>query len=155
MNQFRKTNLTRKIVTLNPNKTLWIFGLFLPMFTIWLRYVGLFVIESNGRNSKFFNYLSAILIGAIFVLFVIAFGLSIWGLKIPELSNMTIPLMFLSVWFTCNGIVSKNMVDLENKDNEYFRGITKLREYIFRFFHLFYFPFSIYYLQKEVNKYLE
>ena len=71
----------------------------------------------------------------------------------PDWMNVIVPIVVFLVWFTCNGIVSKNMIDYENRENEYFVGFRKKKEYIFRFFHLFYFPFSIYWLQKDVIKY--
>ena len=155
MRDFSKNKFTKKIISLNPNKALWTYGLFLPMFVIWLRHVGLYAIEANGRDSNFFNYLSAILIGYTFVIFIIPIGLFIYGIEIPEFAHLAVPFIFFGIWFTCNGIVSRNMIHLENKDNEYFGGVAKSRDYIFSFFHLFYFTFSIYLLQKDVNKFIE
>ncbi len=77
------------------------------------------------------------------------------GNKMPEWMNGIIPISLFFVWFICNGIVCKNMVDYENRNNEYFIGFRKAKEYFFRFFHLFYFPLSIYWLQKDINKYDE
>ena len=77
-------------------------------------------------------------------------------LTIPEIAHVIIPLLCFSIWFTCNGIVSKNMIDYREKDNEYFSGFKwTIKDYTFRFFHLFYFPFSIYSLQKEIKQGIE
>lgn len=140
---------------MTPTKTFWVFGLLLPMYVIWLRHVGLFTIDKNGGNNKVFNILSAFLVVTVFVTFTLGYGLQIAGQEIPDWVHLIIPLTIFTIWFTCNGITGKNMVDYENRNNDYFFGLTRTKEYVFRFFHLFYFPFSIYWLQKDVNKYMD
>lgn len=147
--------LTKWIINLQPQRTFLYFGLLLPMYSIWLRQVGLFVITQNGRNDKIFKVLSTFFVVADFILFPIGLGFQIAFREIPDWMNFTIPLALLSVWFLCNGIACKNMIDYENRHNEYFFGFLTIKEYVFRFFHLFYFPFSIYWLQKDVNRYID
>jgi uncharacterized Tic20 family protein len=146
--------LTNWIIKLNPTKMFLLFGLILPFYSVWLRKVGLFTITQNGRKKVLFDILSILLV-------MMSFGLIIFGciarqigFKLNETLNVAIPVTFFTVWFICNAIASKNMIDLENRENEYFFGFArKTPEYVYRFFHLFYFPFSIYWLQMEVNKY--
>lgn len=147
--------LTRKIIKMTPTRTFWIFGLLLPMYVIWLRHIGLFTIDKNGRSKKVFNVLSASLVIVVFVAFILGYGLQIAKHEMSDLGLLVIPFIIFANWFICNGIVGKNMVDYENRDNEYFFGLARNKEYVFRFFHLFYFPFSIYWLQKDVNKYID
>ncbi len=146
---------TYKIINMSPTKTFWFFGLLMPTYVIWLRHVGLFTIDKNGRSDKVFDILSAVLVVTVLGTFILGYGLLIAGQEIPEWANIIIPLSIFTIWFTCNGITGKNMVDYENRDNEYFFGLTRTKEYVFRFFHLFYFPFSIYWLQRDVNKYMD
>ena len=147
--------MTKWIVNLPPSKTLLIFGLFLPMYSIWLRHVGLFAIRQNGREDKIFSVLSLSFVIAVFMIFIGGYWFQLAKHEIPAWIHFTIPLSLITILFICNGIASKNMIDYENRHNEYFSGFTHtMKEYVFRFFHLFYFPFSIYWLQKDVNQYL-
>jgi uncharacterized Tic20 family protein len=146
--------LTKWIIKLNPTKAFLIFGLILPFYSVWLRKVGLFTITKNGRNKVLFDILSILLVVMFFGLIISGFIAQAIGLKINKTLNVSIPMTFLAIWFLCNAIASKNMIDFENRENEYFFGFArKTPEYVYRFFHLFYFPFSIYWLQMEVNKY--
>ena len=145
--------LTKWIINLNPQKTFIIFGLFWPFSCIWLRKVGLFIIQKNGKNKFLFDILSLIFILMIISLIVFGFIVKTYDLKINDTLNLVIALIVFSIWFFCNGIISKNMMDFENKENEYFFGFRKMAKYVYRFFHLIYFPFSIYWIQMEVNKY--
>jgi hypothetical protein len=149
----KSDKLTKWIINLNPNKTIVIFGLLLPLYTIWLRKVGLFVIQKNGKNKLLFDILSLLLVLMIFSITIYGFIAKLNDFKINDTLNLVIPLTFFSIWFSCNGIASKNMIDFENRDNEYFFGFRKMPKYVYRFFHLFYFPFSIYWIQMEVNNY--
>ena len=145
---------TTKIINMSPTKTFWVFGLLMPIYVIWLRHVGLFTINKNGRSDKVFNILSAFLVITVFITFILGYVLLIAGQEIPDWANLIIPLSIFTIWFTCNGITGKNMVDYENRDNEYFLGLTRKKEYVLRFFHLFYFAFTIYWLQSYGNKYM-
>jgi hypothetical protein len=149
----KSDRLTNWIIKLSPNKTFWIFGLIFPLYTIWLRQVVLFLILKSGKNKIIFDILSFLLVFMIFSLFIFGFFVKLNDYKINDTLNLLIPLTFFLIWFLCNGIASKNMIDFENRDNEYFYGFRKIPKYVYRFFHLFYFPFSIYWIQTEVNKY--
>jgi hypothetical protein len=65
-----------------------------------------------------------------------------------------IPILVFGSWFISNGIASKYMIDYEKRDSEYFFGFARIiPAYMFRFFHLCFYPITIYWLQKEINKY--
>ena len=146
--------LTNWIIKLNPTKAFLIFGLILPFYSVWLRKVGLYTITKNGRKKVVFNFLSILLVLMSFSVIIYGYIAMQIGFKINETLSTAILLTFFTVWFICNAIASKNMIDLENRDNEYFSGFAgKIQKYVYRFFHLFYFPFSVYWLQMEVNKY--
>lgn len=136
-----------------PSKAFWVFGLLLPMYMIWLRNVGLFTIGRNGRSNKVFNILSAILVVTVFITFLVGYALLFAEQSAPDWVHLITPWAIISIWLPCNAITGKNMVDYENRNNEYLTGMRRKKEYFFRFFHLLYFQFSIYFLQKDVNNY--
>ncbi len=150
--------LTKWIINLSPKKTFVIFGLLHPLYFIWLRKVGLFVIEKNKKNKTQFDILSLILILIMFSSYIIGFIILIGNSQtnIFIKTDYIIPLTIMTIWLLCNWIASKNMIDFENSNDEYFAGFSqRYKKYIFRFFHLLYFPFSIYWIQMEVNKYTD
>jgi len=138
---------------LSPALTFWIFGLVFPFYLTWLRQVGLYTIRKNNRNEQLFNWLSVLLIVVVYVSFFAAYGVVFRKEQFPHWVNQFVPFVVLGVWAICNGILTKNMIDYENRENEYFVGYRVGNAYAFRFFHLLYFPLSIYWLQKEVNQY--
>ncbi len=143
-----------RIIRIKPKKAFWYYGLLLPMYFVWLKQVGSFVMRKNNRDSKYLKFLVNFLI-ALFLF--IAFSAILFKQnknEVPDWFNTIVPILFFATCFYCNWIVAKNMLDYEERDNECFFGLmTKQKEYLFRFFHLFYFPFSIYYLQQKVNQY--
>jgi hypothetical protein len=149
MNTIKTDKLTKWIVNLSPTKTFWLFGLFFPMYIIWFRQIGIYAIHRNNRDIKVFKVLSTLLLVAVFGLFFIGYGMHISGIKMPDWLIPFFPIIIFLNWFICNGIVGKNIADYENVENEYFYGIRKTKEYVFRFFQFFYFPLSIYWFQKD------
>jgi len=141
--------LTKRIINLNPKLTFVIFGLLIPFYPIWLRIVGLFVIDKNIKNKKLFDFFSIILIFEF--LFIFTAG---YFIKLDKLTTNILLLTTFFVWFISIGIASKNMIDFENDNkNQITSSGTKIQKYFFRFINLIYFPFSIYWIQKEINKY--
>ena len=138
-----KTNkITKWIVNLSPIETFFLFGLFLPFHVIWYRQVGLYVIKKNNRNNKLFNILFTLLLIVIFYFFFIESRL--------QFSEYNMPVWSVPIWLFCNVLMSKNMIDLVNKENEYFYGYRKYTDYILRFVQLLFFPLFIYWIQQEL-----
>lgn len=131
MNAIKTDKLTKWIVNLSPIKTFLLFGLFFPFYTIWFRQVGLYAINKNNRDNKVFKILSTFLLVAVFSIFFIGYGVHNSENKMPDWMIPIIPMLIFLVWFICNGILSKNIVDSENKENEYFYGYRKTKEYVF------------------------
>jgi uncharacterized Tic20 family protein len=155
MTIYEPNKLTKWTISLSPSKTFWLFIFLFPMFTVWLRQVGLFTIKQNGRNDKTYNILSTFFVVASFILFTLGYGLLLAGHEIPNWIHSSVSPSLMLVWLILNGILCKNMIDYENRHDEYFYGFNRtMKEYMFRFFHLFYIPVSIYWLQKDVNQYL-
>jgi hypothetical protein len=143
---------TKLIIKLDPKKSFWIFGLIYPLFIIWLYTIGLFVLAKTERSNSVFKFISFTYILLVFGSFI---SISSSEIVHDELYNnlfVLIPLM--TIPFFLIGVVSKAMIDYENRDNEYFSGnFRRFHEYLLRFFHLLYFPFSIYWIQQKVNLY--
>ena len=147
-------NFTKWIITMNPYKTFWLFGIFLPLNPVWIFTIGLYTSKKQGRKNGMFK------------ISLISFVTSLCGIYSAELIfgkdfyNLPDHLIFLicyitlGFWFVSLGFASKYMIDYENRNNEYFGGlIGESKEYIPRFFQLFYLPISIYWIQQEVDKY--
>jgi len=152
--ELNKTDkLTYWILNLPPAMAFWVFGLIFPFYLVWQRQVGLYAIRKNNRDDKLFNVLSNCLIAISYILILAGYGIIFKKEEFPHWVNQYVPMVVLLVWAVCNGIVCKNMIDYENRENEFFAGYQVGNAYVFRFIHLIYFPLSIYWIQKEVNKY--
>lgn len=141
------------MVHLSPARTFWCFGLLFPLYLVWLRAIGLYFMNRNGKNPFLFNILSAFLIVYSVLVLAIPIVFRNFGEQISQQVLISNLLLFFMVWLGCNALVSKQMIDYREKDNEYFYGFARtMRHYIIRFFNLFYYPFSIYFMQEEIQQ---
>lgn len=140
--------MTNRLLKIKYNSFAVIILFIQPIYALWLLSLGNYTSKLLNRND-ILNKVSAVYMALVWtVVFVVSQIKSLRHSEIHDFTfNILFPLTFVC-WIYSSIFVAKATIDFENKDNDY---MTSFRDYLPRFFIIFYWFFGIWYLQKKIN----
>lgn len=152
--------MIKKILLINPKSPKMLFLLFPPIYGLWLFAVGDLLLYKTNKKTSLYKTISVLTIGLFISCFLIPFIMLFLGYNIDPKKNGTEFILAITCisWIWTIAALSRISVNMDRKlkkDNRYYTLID-LKDYINRFFELFFWPYNMSNLQEIIqNKYLK
>jgi hypothetical protein len=145
-----------QLLDIKPDSTKMLLLIIPPIYALWLLAIGKKLLKKKSKSDNLFTFFGSVNVLLFTYIFIFVPIIQRLGSNIVTSGNQVLPLIiaFFSFWFVTIGFATNLIVKHEREVNpDYNYTLVNIFDYVFRFFALYFWPFTIWSYQKKVNEY--
>ena len=145
-----------KLLDIKPDSTKMLLLLIPPIYALWLLAIGKKLLKNKNESENLFTFFGSATVLLFTYIFIFVPIIQRLGINMVTSGDqvLTLIISFFSFWLVTIGFATNLIVKYEREANlDYNYTLVNIFDYVFRFFALYFWPFTIWSFQKKVNEY--
>lgn len=146
-----------KLLEIKPSSGKMFFILFPPIYCLWLLAFGKTLLFNENKSDKLFTFFATATVVGMFASFLAGPLFALLDVDLRLLGAKAIPVIlpFYFFWFGTLGILTRITVQFDREANpDHHYNTANILDYVRRFLAFFYWPFTMWHLQRIAHGYI-
>ena len=147
-----KEKSINKLLNIDSKSRMMILLIIPPIYALWLYALGMKFLLKHHKSDKIFSLFSLLTVVLFLYIYIIIPIMHIFGIEVITTGTRVLPLLLTTFFFFFGTIGMLTSITVKNdrlKNPDHYYSLIDYKDYVSRFLAFFYWPFTIWNLQRK------